>query len=113
MKKENSMFENTLSSSIEFFVNEIDSKVEKFLKTMERTNAQQLGLDYRAGHNLFVGQECIGVRNNSADQRSLEYYGGFEYIDFEDRIYAGDYIFYLDSDDRVAKCIERFADKNA
>jgi hypothetical protein len=38
----------------------------------------------------------------------LEYYGGFEYVDDEYKIRMGDFIVYMNEDDRVADAIAHF-----
>ena len=41
-------------------------------------------------------------------RRTLDYYGGFEYVHKYYRREVGDYVFYLAEDDRVRGHIERF-----
>jgi len=90
-------------------VEEVTNTVENFIvKHMTKTNAEKLGLDSRAGYSLFVNDECIAVR--SYNDRSLQYYGGFEYVDKEDRKEVGDWVFYMAESDRVANCLDCFAE---
>lgn len=65
-----------------------------------------LGLDPRAAYQLWIGQDFIAVR--SSDDRSLQYYGGFEYVDKEFRVECGEYVFYSTDDNRVYDHHERY-----
>lgn len=62
-----------------------------------------MGLDFRAGHTVYVppGDNYIIIDSHRAGQ--LEYYGGFEYVDKECVCRVGDYVFYSDDDSRVAE----------
>lgn len=51
--------------------------------------AEKLGLDRRCGE-VIVGETWIAT----CDPRTLDYYGGFEYIDPEHRLTLGDTVFY-------------------
>lgn len=70
---------------------------------------KDLGLDTRAGYALRVAED--GVVCPKSSDGSLQYYGGFEYIDKEDRCEIGEYVFYLSSDSRVSDCLDRILDK--
>ena len=90
-------------------VDEVSRTVECFIDNhMTKTNAEKLGLDSRAGYSLFVNDECIAVR--SYNDRSLQYYGGFEYIDKEDRKELGEWVFYMSDSSRVSDCLDCFAE---
>lgn len=73
---------------------------------MTKTKAENLGLDNRAGYTLYVNDECIAV--SKVNDRSLQYYGGFEYIDEAYRVELGEWVFYMTESDRVSECIDRF-----
>ena len=75
---------------------------------MELVPANRLGLDIRCG-KLFVSPDCIGVYK--ANDRSLQYYGGFEYVDIEYRYEFGDYVFYSSHDNRVRDHLETYLDR--
>ena len=85
----------------------IEQAVEQFLKdsnTIEISShgLEELGLDFRCGRIL------ISVDNDfvaSSNPRSIEYYGGWEYIDSELKIDAGNYRFYDREADRVDRVI--------
>ena len=72
------------------------------------TDLRSIGLDCRAAHALWIGDDFIAVSRN--DDRSLQYYGGFEYVDKEYRVECGEYVFYSTDDDRVQGHHECFTD---
>jgi hypothetical protein len=95
------------------FLAKIDEMAERFLSTLTQTNAQALGLDPRAGHDLYVSEDTIVVEKPN-DGR-LQYYGGFEYISKECRREVGDFVFYIigeTGDDRVEECLNIFYNKS-
>ncbi len=69
-----------------------------------------IGLDPRSAYTLYISWEAIAVPKSQ--DRTLQYYGGFEYVDTEFRKELGDYVFYLYDDDRVANHIEQYFDKD-
>lgn len=73
---------------------------------MQAVTAKQLGLDPRAGYKLFVDHECIAV--DLSNDRTLQYYAGFEYVATECRSQVGDWVFYNREDERVNGCLEMF-----
>lgn len=88
---------------------QIEQVIENFI---EDSNAIELGsnglelvgLDFRCGR-IYVSIEQNFVFSHNA--RSLEYYGGWEYIDSEFKTEYGDYTFYDGEASRVASVIER------
>jgi hypothetical protein len=63
--------------------------------------------DRRAAYELWVSEECVVVKK--AHDRTLQYYGGYEYIDKSLRMEAGDYVIYFDdgeADGRVGRAID-------
>jgi hypothetical protein len=70
--------------------------------------ANQLGLDPRCG-KLFVSPDCIGVYKGN--DRTLQYYGGFEYVDIDYRYEFGDYVFYSSHDNRVQGHLDQYLNK--
>ena len=59
-----------------------------------------VGLDVRAGYKLHIGEDFIAC--GVPDDRALQYYGGFEYVDKEFRQELGGYVFYSNESARVA-----------
>ena len=84
---------------------EVQDMVERQVAGMRRVSASDLGLDNRCGF-AYVDEdmECIVVDNSRA--RSFNYYGGFEYIQEEDKRQLGDYTVYLNTSGRVSEALE-------
>lgn len=78
---------------------------EELMGEGENVMAKALGLDVRAAHVLFVGDDWIAV--GKSEDRNLQYYGGFEYVDKEHRTEIGDYVFYSAESDRVRGHLDR------
>lgn len=68
-----------------------------------------IGLDMRCGP-LFINENAIAVRKHN--DGSLQYYGGFEYVDKEYRYEVGDYVFYNGEDERVREHLDRYYTRN-
>jgi len=66
----------------------------------------EVGLDSRAAYEVFINEDNIAIRKS--DRRSLDYYGGFEYVDEEHVTVLGDYIFYSSDDERVQDHLDEF-----
>ena len=92
------------------FLSHFDAKVQRFI-TEETTEVrpEELGLDKRAGWKLYVTSDAI-ITPKGGD-RTLQYYGGFEYVEKSCRQEAGDYIFYFNEDSRVADHLEMYEEK--
>ena len=97
--------------SIYDFIDELNDKLCTRTQNMTLVSADKLGLDIRAGYRLFIDNECIIV--DKRNDRSLQYYGGFEYVDKDFRNEIGDYVIYTNGDDRVLNCLERYYDMEA
>jgi len=95
------------------FIETLNDQVENFLADhATRVNgAADIGLDPRAAYQLWVTIDSVVVRRS--EDRLMQYYGGFEYVDKLHRHEIGDYVFYLgDEDDRVGECIEFWMKRN-
>jgi hypothetical protein len=73
-----------------------------------RVSGTDVGLDMRVG-TLYINTQDRVIA--SSNQRSLEYYGGFEYIDKESVTTVGDYTFY--QGERVENCFDEYESKEA
>lgn len=66
---------------MEFF--ELESVIQKsvstFINCAEEIKPELAGLDKRAGYKLFITEDVIACRVN--DDKALQYYGGFEYVE--------------------------------
>jgi hypothetical protein len=84
-------------------MDEITYGIERYVAGMERVSADKLGLDIRCGRVYIDRNERVIVANGS---RSIDYYGGFEYIkEGEGRTTIGDFVIYSGVD-RVDDCFE-------
>jgi hypothetical protein len=89
-------------------IDEVTELTESYIGTMEKVPANLLGLDPRCG-KLFVSPDCIAAYK--ANDRALQYYGGFEYVDSEFRHEMGDYVFYSYEDSRVQGHLEEYLNR--
>ena len=89
------------------FLDEISQQVElHVMDNCRKATAEQLGLDSRCrGLYVTAAQDAIVVA--AGNDRSLQYYGGFEYVDKECRIEQGGYVFYINEARRVSECLEQ------
>ena len=81
----------------------IEQTVEQYLKDSNAVligahGLEELGLDFRCGR-IYVSVDGDFVA--ACNSRSIEYYGGWEYIDSEFKLDAGHYRFYDREADRV------------
>ena len=88
-------------------VDEVQDMVERQVQGMRRVNAKQLGLDIRCG-SAYVDDNMEYIVVEGSNERSYNYYGGFEYIDDEDKRQLGDYTVFLNTSDRVQEALECF-----
>ena len=88
-------------------ISEINSKVEGLIdEEFREVTPKEIGLDTRAGHRLFINEDYIAV--SRGNRRSLDYYGGFEYVDEEHVTVLGDMVFYSADDERVQDHLDEF-----
>jgi hypothetical protein len=94
--------------STDDFLYEMARKVEQHINDefeLVHAGRDNIGLDNRCGM-IYINQEYIAVDKFKAG--TLEYYGGFEYVDKDHRREMGDFVFYSRESGRVADCIDRF-----
>jgi len=86
---------------------QIEQMVDQYFEDAgaQRVSAEEVGLDSRAGY-VFVSTEEGWIASRVT--RSLEHYGGFEYIDIEYRVTVGEITFYSSDDSRVADALEYY-----
>ena len=89
---------------------QIDNLIDQYLEDSDavRVSAEAVGLDSRAGY-VFVSTEEGWIAAVAGNVRSLEYYGGFEYVD--DKLSVGEMTFYSSDSSRVADAIEYYNDE--
>ena len=90
---------------------QIDNLIDQYLEDSDavRVSAEAVGLDHRAGY-VFVSTEEGWIAAVAGNVRSLEYYGGFEYVD--DKLSVGEMTFYSNDSRRVADAIEYYNDEH-
>ena len=88
----------------------IGRQVDEMVKEqMTEVKADDVGLDRRAAHRLWITKDTIAVRKDA--DGSLQCYGGFEYVDKECRMEMSYWVFYFAEDERVADCLSQYYDK--
>jgi hypothetical protein len=92
-------FDSTLD-----MIDSVNEVVERHVRGMTRMTANEIGLDIRAGRvYVDLRDEVIAV----GCSRSIDYYGGFEYIkEGEGRTTYGSYTFFNTESSRVQECFE-------
>ena len=86
---------------------EINAKVEELIdEEFREVTAKEVGLDKRSAYQLLINEDYIAIRRSN--RRSLDYYGGFEYVDEEHVTVLGDYVFYSSDDERVQGHLDEF-----
>lgn len=97
-------------NSVMDLVDEVQDLVERQVQGMRWVSASELGLDPRCGRAYVDDNlDCIVV--DAGNARGYDYYGGFEYIDAEDKRVLGDYVIYLDTSDRVRDALESLMER--
>lgn len=100
-------FTDTDFDSILDMIDAVNEVVERNIRNnFTQVAAMDLGLDIRCGSLLVDDEEeVIAVPNHNI--RTLDYYGGFEYIkEGEGRVTIGDWTFFTSDGERVSDCFE-------
>lgn len=94
--------------SVQEIIDEANQQFEAALAELPQVSADELGLDRRAGRLYVDVDHGLIISSNT---RTLDYYGGFEYV-HEDAVQVfGKYKIYSDEDERVADAIAKFRQK--
>ena len=94
-------------SALRELLSEMNSKVEGLIdEEFREVTPKEIGLDSRAGYRFFINEDYIAV--SRGNRRSLDYYGGFEYVDEEHVTVIGDMVFYSSDDERVQGHLDEF-----
>lgn len=96
-------------SVLNIISNAIES-IETYLEDLPKVNAEMLGLDPSAG-NVWVDTKNESIISEKRTTRTLDYYGGFEYIDDEYRKEIGDYTVYTVGNNRVESALDIYDSK--
>lgn len=87
-------------------VEEAEDNLREWLaENATQVRAEKAGLDGRVG-NIWIADDAIICETYNVGR--LEYYGGFEYVDKEQRSQIGNLVIYYANDDRVMEAIEWF-----
>ena len=84
---------------------QVEELVNKYLEESGavRVYAPAVGLDRRCGYvYVILEEDTIAVKGSTG---SIDYYGGFEYMDSCYRTTIGDVTFYSGEVDRVSDCL--------
>jgi hypothetical protein len=83
-----------------------ESEVTELVRQATEVAPEDVGLDRRSGYRLYLMEDGIIV--TKYDDRVLQYYGGFEYVDKEHRFELGKWVFYSAEDERVQDCLDHW-----
>ena len=89
---------------IEQFFEDQQNEVARYInRHFNQVTADELGLDIRAGHALYINDEAVAV--SLKHLMPLDYYGGFEYVNKSARFESCGFVFFTRDDDRIDDCI--------
>lgn len=87
----------------------VNAAVEDFIKNdCKKGDASKTGLDNRALGLFWFNFDCIVIP--ACNRRTLDYYGGFEYIDSDYVKQYGDYVVYSAEAERVQEVLDAVFD---
>ena len=89
-------------------VNKIEDISDAYVQNTNviEANSGELGLDTRACYSLFLHEDGDWIALTNSRRRSMDYYGGFEYVDPNCIVQFGNYTFYLNDCSRVQDAID-------
>jgi len=87
------------------FLDSINDRITSYVAKFDEVTAEDLGLDRRAAYRLYVDRDHTCIAVDKRNDRTLQYYGGFEYVDKDHRRELGNWVFYFNDSDRVADAI--------
>jgi hypothetical protein len=87
-------------------VQDLETQIRRTVLSLPEVRAEDLGLDRRSAYTIWVDEDVLIVTKN--EDRTLQYYGGFEYVDKNARMECGDYVVYTSDDVRVADCLDYY-----
>jgi len=91
-------------------IDNVNGIADDYVAELRRVRPEQLGLDPRAGYRMYADEEAVAVRTD--DIRTLNYYGGFEYVDAHDIKVLGEYTFFMSNSNRVQECLDYLEDNH-
>jgi hypothetical protein len=101
------MNETVTYNSICDMLDDIADATRLYVETkMKAVKPSLLGLEGRCASILYIDKDCIAVK--VSEDKLLQYYGGFEYVDRADRHQAGSFVFYFATSDRISRCLTNY-----
>ena len=94
------------------FLDSIDDRITAHVAKMTEVIGEDLGLDSRAAYRLYVDADHTCIAVSKTCDRTLQYYGGFEYVDKDFRRELGNWVFYFAEDDRVARALANLEEEH-
>ena len=91
-------------------IERVNELAEELIEDAKLLPAEQFGLDDRCG-KLYMGEDFIAVPSHR--DRTLQYYGGFEYVALDARSVVGEFVFYSTDDDRVEEAMTKAREEHA
>jgi hypothetical protein len=92
---------DNINEAVDNFISELKS-IEQDQRTHEG-----MGLDPRALYNGWYNDDCLVIL--ARNRRTLDYYGGFEYIEEEHVSCFGDYVIYSGEHSRVSEVLDHLS----
>jgi hypothetical protein len=93
------------------FLDSIDDRITSYVAKFQEVTGEDLGLDGRAAYRLYVDRDHTCIAVDKRNDRTLQYYGCFEYVDTDFRRELGNWVFYFAEDDRVARALENLKEE--
>jgi hypothetical protein len=90
------------------FLSTIEQQMSTIINQSHQVKPEDIGLDTRSAWRLYIDPEFEGIIVPNSHIRTMEYYGGFEYVGRSFVVNTGQYTLYLAEDDRVQGCIDRW-----
>ena len=91
------------------FVEEMEEAIRVMTTKMDEAGPLDLGLDIRAGYKFWVSED--GLITTVDSDRTLQYYGAFEYVEKQFRTVCGKYVIYTRGDEYVDEALDHYFDK--
>ena len=88
-------------------VDQATKDFKEALMELPKVNARELGIDERAGR-VWIDVDNGLIIAGSGFVRTLDYYGGFEYVDDESVTEFAGYKIYHDSSERVMEALDAY-----
>lgn len=94
-------------TTIADIIYDVEHQLDNLVQDLPRVTANKIGLDIRAGRVwIDLDSQLIIVGDDSV--RTLEYYGGFEYVDDACTVTIGRYKIYNAESSRVEGCLQQY-----